>query len=65
MAAPVGRIDIFAAPGRPAVGIGGIVSGGHIAQVAGQVHGLVIADQRDDLAMGARRLAAAGASDPG
>ena len=39
------------------VGKGRVVPGGHITQVAGDVHGLVIADERDDLAVGAQRFA--------
>lgn len=52
----VGIVDILAPQGRPAVGIAGIVGGGDIAQVTGQVHGFVIADHGDDLTVGAGRF---------
>src|SRR5215471_18573785 len=43
----------LAAFGRSLVGKGCIVPGRHITEVSGDIHGLVIADENDDLASGA------------
>jgi len=48
----IGGIDILTAARRAAVHKGRIISSRNVTQIAGQVHGLMIADQGDNLAMG-------------
>src|ERR1700722_17769110 len=52
----VGFVYTFAPRARIFVAVGCIIFSGHIPQVAGHVHGLMIADQRNDLAVIPQRL---------